>query len=548
MASRSGHAPPASAGLDDPAAPGLGTVEELAGARQRGRPAGVAAEHLGELDDPPLAVEVLDLGDRPAVALALGDPVVGIGVRRDLGQVGDAQDLVPAGEGPQAPPDRVRAATADPRVDLVEDEDRRLVRLGQDALDGQGDPRQLPARGDPRQRPGRLAGVRGEAVDDLVDPAGIEGDGIAVELDGGLVVRGGAAAEADLEDAGAEPELLEDLADGSGQGVAGRPASSGQAAGRRGDLGQQGGVLALAAGSLLVEPAQALELGGRALAVGDDLRLVVAVAALEGVDRAEPLLERGERRRVVVDAVGQAADLGGDVLQLGLQPGQPLGERLEPRVEPGQAARLADGDGRRVAGPGAVGGQRVADRGRSPGDRLAMLRGRQAGPDARRPRRVGGSPRRSRPPRARAGRPGGPARADRSPARPARPGSPASARPRRPSPSRAASSPPNASSRSRCQRSSSRRCCSCWPWISTSGPTSSASREAVVARSSSRAVDRPPVLTSRTAMSGSGSAVEQRLDARRLGAVADEAGVGPRARGPARARRSAGSCRRRSRR
>ena len=65
--------------------------------------------------------------------------------------------------------------------------------------------------------------------------------------------------------------------------------------------------------------------------------------------------------------------------------------------------------------------------------------------------------------------------------------------------------PPNASSRSRCQRSSSSRCWSCWPWISTSGPTSSASREAVVARSSSRAVERPPVVTSRTAISGSGS-------------------------------------------
>ncbi len=64
--------------------------------------------------------------------------------------------------------------------------------------------------------------------------------------------------------------------------------------------------------------------------------------------------------------------------------------------------------------------------------------------------------------------------------------------------------PPNASSRSRCQRSSSSRCCSCWPWISTSGPTSSASREAVVATSSRRAVDRPPVVSSRTAISGSG--------------------------------------------
>ena len=70
---------------------------------------------------------------------------------------------------------------------------------------------------------------------------------------------------------------------------------------------------------------------------------------------------------------------------------------------------------------------------------------------------------------------------------------------------RAGPCPPNASSRSRCHRSSSSRCWSCWPWISTNGPTSSASRAAVVARSSRRAVDRPPTVTSRTAISGSGS-------------------------------------------
>ena len=42
--------------------------------------------------------------------------------------------------------------------------------------------------------------------------------------------------------------------------------------------------------------------------------------------------------------------------------------------------------------------------------------------------------------------------------------------------------------------------------------------------------------------------VEERLDARRLRAVPDERRVGPRAEGEARGRRSAGSCRRRSRR
>ena len=127
-------------------------------------------------------------GHRPAVAFALGDPEMGIGVGGDLRQVGDAQDLVAPGERPQASADRVGAATADPRIDLVEDEDGRGVRLGDDPLDGQGDARQLAAGRDARERPGRLAGVRGEAIDDLVGADGVEGDRVAVDLDGGFVV------------------------------------------------------------------------------------------------------------------------------------------------------------------------------------------------------------------------------------------------------------------------------------------------------------------------------------------------------------------------
>ena len=167
---------------------------------------------------------------------------MGVGVGRDLGQVGDAQDLVAPGQRPQAAPDRVRAPAADARVDLVEDEGRRVVGLGQDALDGQRDARQLAARRDPGQRPGRLARVRREAVDDLVDAARIERDGVAVELDRGLV-RGRPARrpERDLEDAGREAEVVAGRAPtasvsaGAGRGAGGR-----QGRGRGGDLGRAG--------------------------------------------------------------------------------------------------------------------------------------------------------------------------------------------------------------------------------------------------------------------------------------------------------------------
>src|SRR6476646_2191070 len=82
--------PGPSAGLGDLATPGLGAVEELARAGQGRGTTRVTTEHLGELDDAAFAVETFDLSDRPAIALALGDPVVGVRVGRDLGQMGHA--------------------------------------------------------------------------------------------------------------------------------------------------------------------------------------------------------------------------------------------------------------------------------------------------------------------------------------------------------------------------------------------------------------------------------------------------------------------------
>src|SRR6185436_20362781 len=125
-----GRPPSTSGGARDLAAPRFGTVEQLAGACQRRRTAArFAAEHRGELHDPALVIELFDLRDSPAVTLALGDPVVDVGVGGDLWQVRDAQDLVASGEGPEAATERIRAPPADARVDLVEHQHGRLVGL-----------------------------------------------------------------------------------------------------------------------------------------------------------------------------------------------------------------------------------------------------------------------------------------------------------------------------------------------------------------------------------------------------------------------------------
>ena len=213
-----------------------------------------------------------------------------------------------------------------------------------------------------------------------------------------------------------------------------------------------------------------------------------------------------ERRRVVIDAVGEHPRLRGDVRELRLGPAEPLGELLEARVEPAERGAPRAARPPRSPAPRPLPRQRVLDRLGATRDRLAVLGRAEAGLETSPPRRPAGARRRSRRPRAGRSRAGGPARAGRARGRRGPSGSPATARPRRATRARTSARPPNASSRSRCQRSSSSRCWSCWPWISTNGPTASASRAAVTVSSSSRAVERPPAVSSRTAIRGSGTA------------------------------------------
>jgi len=115
--------------------------------------------------------------------------------------------------------------------------------------------------------------------------------------------------------------------------------------------------------------------------VGDDRRFVVAVATLQGVDHRQPLLLERERGRVVLDGFGELAGRRRDVIELGLEPRESLGQRLEPWVQPGEPTGFAERDGRRIAYPGFVAGQGLDERGAAAGDGLAMLGGLQPGPD-----------------------------------------------------------------------------------------------------------------------------------------------------------------------
>jgi hypothetical protein len=115
--------------------------------------------------------------------------------------------------------------------------------------------------------------------------------------------------------------------------------------------------------------------------VGDDGRFIVAVAPGQAMDDAQPLRQTFEFGGIVVDRRRQIANLGRNIDQLRFQPIDASGQRLEARIEPGEAADLATRDRDRLPRTTRFADQCILDGRRTGRDRLAMPRGVQAGPD-----------------------------------------------------------------------------------------------------------------------------------------------------------------------
>ena len=90
-------------------------------------------------------------GRRSAADHPLADHDVRVGVRRHLREVRHAQHLVVAAQRAQPLAQGRRVPAADPGIDLVEDEERRLVGRGQHDLQRQRQPARLAARRDSRR-------------------------------------------------------------------------------------------------------------------------------------------------------------------------------------------------------------------------------------------------------------------------------------------------------------------------------------------------------------------------------------------------------------
>ena len=228
---------------------------------------------------------------------------------------------------------------------------RRVVDLGEDLLDREGDPAQLAARRDLRERaaPARRRSARsgtrpGRCPDASNATASPSTSTAASSRPAGRRPR------PTSKTSGGKPSSASDPPDVLGEGPAGRCPGRRQVRRRRGDPLEEPGVVGLAGRPLVVDAAQPLRLGGRPLAVGDDRRLVVAEAALEAVDRRQPVGQPGQLRGIVIDRLGQLADGRRHVVELGLETGEPLGDLGEALVEPGERARLVERDARRHRG------------------------------------------------------------------------------------------------------------------------------------------------------------------------------------------------------
>ncbi len=110
--------------------------EEIDGVAAGG---GAAAEHATEFIDAVGFVEELDAGFGTAVVDVLADEVMGVGVGGDGGEVGDAEELMIAGDVPHFLSDDVGGFAADVGIDFIEDEHRDFILGGEDGLEGEHD-------------------------------------------------------------------------------------------------------------------------------------------------------------------------------------------------------------------------------------------------------------------------------------------------------------------------------------------------------------------------------------------------------------------------
>ena len=128
----------------------------------------LATEHSCDFRNPVVSGDLGNRGSRPPAGHGLRDDEVPVRADRALRQMGYRHHLVRLRDAAHLLPYRAADFSADVRVDLVEDEGRRLVVRRENRLQGEHYARGLARARDRGERPRRLAGVRLEHVYDRV--------------------------------------------------------------------------------------------------------------------------------------------------------------------------------------------------------------------------------------------------------------------------------------------------------------------------------------------------------------------------------------------
>ena len=237
--------------------------------------------------------------------------------------MGDAQHLMLGAQLREQRADAIGRATADARIDLVEDQHAAGLGAAQRVLQRQEDARQLATRRYATQRARRLARIRRETKLGLLRAAWTTGQ--AVGGDHGF--------QRHFEAGAREVETRERRFDGARQPLGGRCATGREFRGVRDESFMKLLRFVRQCAHPLVAAGDGRQLGSESLTTGDQFVLAPAVLGAQALEQRESLFDRSQALGIDLDAVRVALEIACGIGQLGGGRAQSLGLRAQRRVE-----------------------------------------------------------------------------------------------------------------------------------------------------------------------------------------------------------------------
>ena len=278
----------------------------------------------------------MDLGKGAAVADIFLDQQLVVRKSRHLRRVGDAKYLMARGGLVQQLADAPGRQAGNAGVDLVIDDGRQLVAVGQGAFERQHNTGKLAAGGDFGQRLGFLAGVGGDQELNIVLPVG------------GKRAARMAQGKADARHVEKFKRGLHLFVHG-GEGF---EAAFGQRFGRCAcflvELLHFGAQL----GDGLAGGLDRFQLGGVLVAAGQQFLRFQAKALFQAVDRIQAAFDLVELARVKAVGVETVGQVGCELARAVVQFVQPLRQRRQAFVQPGALLQAACGGSKQISRPG----------------------------------------------------------------------------------------------------------------------------------------------------------------------------------------------------